>query len=88
MTSSKGFQNHLKICLLWLLHEKECSFCTYLFCCTEMTWMFIISTTVWVNGWVTSSVASRARSELTSSQRNWKGNRKGKGTDETPQCDF
>ena len=50
-----------------------------------MTWMFIISTTVWVNGWDTSSVASRARSELTSSQCNWKGNRKGKGTDETPQ---
>ena len=49
-----------------------------------MTWMFIISTTVWVNGWDTSSVASRARSELTSSQFNWKGNRKGKGTDETP----
>ena len=49
-----------------------------------MTWMFIISTTVWVNGWDTSSVASRARSELTSSQCNWKGNRKGKGTDETP----
>ena len=50
-----------------------------------MTWMFIISTTIWVNGWDTSSVASRARSELTSSQCNWKGNRKGKGTDETPQ---
>ena len=46
--------------------------------------MFIISTTVWVNGWDTSSVASRAKSELTSSQCNWKGNRKGKGTDETP----
>ena len=49
-----------------------------------MTWMFIISTTVWVNGWDISSVASRARSELTSSKCNWKGNRKGKGTDETP----
>ena len=47
-----------------------------------MTWMFIISTTIWVNGWDTSSVASRARSELTSSQCNWKGNQKGK--DETP----
>ena len=51
-----------------------------------MTWMFIISTTVWVNGWDTSSVASRTRSELTSSQCNWKRNRKGKGTDETPHC--
>ena len=26
--------------------------------------------------------------ELTSSQCNWKGNRKGKGTDETPLCDL
>ena len=83
---SVSFQHHFKIYLLWLLHEKECSFYSYLFCCTEMTWMFIISTTIWVNGWDTSSVASRARSELTSSQCNWKGNRKGKGTDETPQC--
>ena len=82
---SVSFQHHFKIYLLWLLHEKECSFYSYLFCCTEMTWMFIISTTIWVNGWDTSSVASRARSELTSSQCNWKGNRKGKGTDETPQ---
>ena len=53
-----------------------------------MTWMFIISTAVWVNGWDTSSVASRARSELTSLQCSWKGNRKGKGTDETPLCSF
>ena len=53
-----------------------------------MTWMFIISTTIWVNGWDTSSVASRARSELTSSQCNWKGNQKGKGTDETPLWSF
>ena len=81
---SVSFQHHFKIYLLWLLHEKECSFYSYLFCCTEMTWMFIISSTIWVNGWDTSSVASRSRSELTSSQCNWKGNRKGKGTDETP----
>ena len=81
---SASFQHHFKIYLLWLLHEKESSFYYYLFCCTEMTWMFIISTTIWVNGWDTSSVASRARSELTSSKCNWKGNWKGKGTDETP----
>ena len=49
-----------------------------------MTWMFIISTAVWVNGWDTSSVASRARSELTSSQCSWKGNWMWKVTDETP----
>ena len=88
MTSSKGFQHHFNIIskffLLWLLHEKESSFCTYLFCSTEMTWMFIISTAVWVNSWDTRSVASRPRSELTSSQCSWKGNQKGKGTDETP----
>ena len=83
---SVSFHHHFKIHLLWLLDEKECSFYSYLFCCTEMTWMFIISTTIWVNGWDTSSVASRARSELTSSQCNWKGNWKGKGTDETPLC--
>ena len=85
---SVSFQHHFKINLLWLLHEKECSFYSYLFCCTEMTWMFIISTTIWVNGWDISSVASRARSELTSSQCNWKGNGKGKGTDETPHGSF
>ena len=49
-----------------------------------MTWMFIISTVVWVKGWDNSSVASRARSELTCLQCSWKGNQKGKGTDETP----
>ena len=47
--------------------------------------MFIIWTAVWVNGWGTSSVASRAISELTSSQCSWKGNQKGKGTYETPK---
>ena len=61
---SSSFQN----LFVWLLHEKECSFYTYLFCCTKMRWMFIISSAVSVNGWDTSSVASRARSELTSLQ--------------------
>ena len=28
--------HHFKICLLWFLHEKECSFYTNPFCCTEM----------------------------------------------------
>ena len=51
-----------KICLLWLLHDKEC-------CCTEMRWMFIISTAIWVTGSDTSSVSSR--SELTSSKCEW-----------------
>ena len=35
MTSSEGFQQHFS-CLLAFLHEKECSFYTYLFWCTEM----------------------------------------------------
>ena len=33
---STTFQHHFKICLLLLLNEKECSFYTHLFCCTEM----------------------------------------------------
>ena len=36
-----GVQHHFKICLLWLLNEKECSFYTHLFCCTEMRCLFI-----------------------------------------------
>ena len=40
MTSSEGFQYHFKNRLLWLLHEKECSFYTYLFCCTEIRLLF------------------------------------------------
>ena len=59
---STTFQHHFKICFLWFLHEKECSFYTYFFfCCSEMRWMFIISTAIWFTGWDTSSVASRAR---------------------------
>ena len=38
---------------------------------TEMRWMFIISTAIWVTGWDTGSVASRAWSELTSSKYDW-----------------
>ena len=38
------FQHHFKICLLWFLPEKECSFYTHLFWCTEMRWLFISST--------------------------------------------
>ena len=33
---STTVQHLFKICLLWFLHEKECSFHTHLFCCTEM----------------------------------------------------
>ena len=40
MTSPEGiltmFQHHFKVCLLWFLHEKDCSFYTHLFCCSEM----------------------------------------------------
>ena len=45
---STTFQHHFKICLLWFLHEKECCFYTHLFCCTEMRWLFISSTAIWV----------------------------------------
>ena len=33
---STTFQHLFKICLLWFLPEKECSFYTHLFSCTEM----------------------------------------------------
>jgi hypothetical protein len=68
---ANGFQHRFKICLLWLLHEKECSFYTYLFYCTEMRWLFISSRAIWVTGSDTGSVASRARSELTRWKCEW-----------------
>ena len=43
---STTFQHHFKICLLQFFHEKECSFYTHLFYCTEMTWLFISSTAI------------------------------------------
>ena len=70
-TSSEGFRHPFKICLMWLLHKEECSFYTYLFCCTEMRWMFISLTAIWVTGSDTGSVASRARSKLTSTKCEW-----------------
>ena len=42
--------------LLWFLDEKECS--------SEMRWMFISSTALWVTSADTNSVASRPRSKL------------------------
>ena len=36
-----------------------------------MRWMFIISTAIWATGWDIGSVASRARSELTSLKCEW-----------------
>jgi hypothetical protein len=44
---------------------------SYLFCCTEMRWLFISSTAIWVTDSDTSSVASRARTKLTSSKFDW-----------------
>ena len=59
---STTFQLHFKICLLWFLLEKLCSFYTHLFCCTEMRWLFISSTTIWVTSivyrWVNSTLPS------------------------------
>ena len=51
------------VCLLWFLQEKKCSFYTYLFCCTEMRWLFISSSAIWVTSSNTGSVASRARTK-------------------------
>ena len=44
----KSFQHHFNVCLLWFLHKKRSSFYTHLFCFTEMRWMFISSTAIWV----------------------------------------
>ena len=68
---STSFQHHLKICLMWFLHKKECSFYTHHFPCTEMRWLFISSTAIWVTGSDTRSVASTARSKLTTSKCDW-----------------
>ena len=75
MTSSEGFQEHFSIiskfvcCDFYL--KKECSFYNHLFCCTEIRWMFISWTTIWVTSLDTGSVASRARRQLTSSKCEW-----------------
>ena len=52
---STSFQNLFIVVVTW----KKFSFYTDLFCCTEMRWMFIISTTLWVTVWDTISVTSR-----------------------------
>ena len=36
---SATLQHHFKDCLLWVLHEKEWSFYTHLFCCTKVKWI-------------------------------------------------
>ena len=40
------FQHHFKICLMWFLHVKDCSFYTHLFYCTEVRRLFISSTAI------------------------------------------
>ena len=71
ITSSERFHHHFKICLLWFLQEKGCSVSTYLFCCAEMSGMFISSNAIWVTSSDTGSIASRARTELTRSKCKW-----------------
>ena len=51
--------------------QKECSFYTNLFRCTEMRWMFTSSTAIFSNGSDTSSVASKGKSQLTRSKCEW-----------------
>ena len=53
----------------WNEYTEYLGFYTHLFCCTEMRWLFISSTAIWVTGSDTGSVTSRARTELTSSER-------------------
>ena len=62
---SASFQNLFVVFFTWK------SFYTHLFCSTEMRWLFISSTAIWVTGSDTGSVASRARTELTSSKCDW-----------------
>ena len=61
---STSFQTLFVVIVTW----KRISFYPYLFCCTEMRWFFISSSAIWVTGSDISSVASRARSELTRSK--------------------
>ena len=68
---STSFHHHFKICVQWLLHKKECSSYKYLFCCTEMRWLFISSSAKWDTGSDAGSVASRTRSKLTRSKCEW-----------------
>ena len=74
--SSEGFQQHFSIvsrfvCCCFYMKKNVCSFFTHLFCCIEMRWLFISSTAIWVTGSDTGSVASRARTKLTSSKCDW-----------------
>ena len=57
-------KNKIKWWFKWIFN-------THLFYCTEMRWLFISSTAIWVTGSDTSSVDSRARTELTSSKCDW-----------------
>ena len=70
MTSSEDFQQHFSIISKFdrFLCKKEYSFYTQLFCCTELRWMFISSTSIWVTDSDIGSVASKARSQLTRSK--------------------
>ena len=72
MTSSEGFQQHFSIISKYVCcgfyMKKNVAFYTHLFCCTEMRWLFISSTAIWVTRSDTSSVSSRTRTELTSSK--------------------
>ena len=66
---SARFQHHFRICLLWFLHKKECTFYNYRFCCTELRWMLINLTAICFTSLDTGLVA--ARSELTISKCEW-----------------
>ena len=73
MTSSERFQQHFSIiskfvfCGFYMRKNAAFTFISF----AVLKWMFISSTAIWVTGSYTSSVASRARSQLTRSKCEW-----------------
>ena len=65
---SASFQNLFVVVVKW---KGICTFYTYLFCCTEMRWLFISLSAIWATDSDTSLVACRARTELTRSKCEW-----------------
>ena len=59
---------HLQTLLVVVFRYKRMNFYTHLFCCIEMRFMFVSSTAILVTTSDTSSVASKARSQLTNSK--------------------
>ena len=70
MMSSEGFQYHF--CIISKFIFCDCYMKKNVaFTLISMRWLFISSSAIWVTGLDTRSVASRARTELTRSKREW-----------------